>query len=300
MTENKDLISIGDLSKLSGISPLCIRAWENRYGIPEAIRLPSGHRRYPSVELLRLQLIGQATERGHRIGKLSKLTIEELQRLAESQTPPTYSISDCGLSKRHFQIIADAIRAGNDQHLFEDLQTHLENMGTIDFLDHYLTPLLHEVGQLWQDQHLSIGHEHYFSQIVLHFLQSSWRNLASIISKEPKWVLATLPGDHHDIPLHMAACTLSEHKKNILFLGARTPVEDILLWAETSAAEGICLSVSSNHCPKLAEQQVLEVSEWCREHDRDFIYGGSGNPQLDTSNKAKSFSDMGALLKPNV
>ena len=50
-------ISIGALSKETGLSVENLRMWERRYGSPKAIRLPSGHRRYTWAEVARLKLV---------------------------------------------------------------------------------------------------------------------------------------------------------------------------------------------------------------------------------------------------
>ena len=57
MIENKEmesLISIGELSRLTGITTHTLRVWEKRYGSPSSQRLPSGHRRYPKEDIPRL------------------------------------------------------------------------------------------------------------------------------------------------------------------------------------------------------------------------------------------------------
>lgn len=39
-------LTIGDLSKRTGIAVPTLRSWEGRFGFPDPVRLPSGHRRY--------------------------------------------------------------------------------------------------------------------------------------------------------------------------------------------------------------------------------------------------------------
>lgn len=292
LNSETDLLSIGELSKLSGITSLCIRAWESRHGIPKAIRLPSGHRRYSREELLRLQLIGQAIEQGHRIGKLSKMPMNELQDLVETKPSDMQNLSksDCHFCKRHFQSITDAIERGDSNFLIKDLESQVKERGLIAFLDDYMAPMLRDVGQLWHDEHLSVGHEHFFSQLCLYFLQHHWRNQA-VPDNAPAWVLAGLPGDHHELALHMAACGLSLSHKKVLFLGLRTPIEDTMAWAEKHKVEGVCLSVSSNHCPQLAEQQLLGLQAWCQEHEVQFVCGGSGVP-AKMSPQPESFKEL--------
>ena len=56
----KDYLTIGDLSRLTGLSTHNLRVWEKRHGAPKAARLQSGHRRYPKSEVPRLRAIAKA------------------------------------------------------------------------------------------------------------------------------------------------------------------------------------------------------------------------------------------------
>lgn len=92
----KGMISIGALSRASGIPVPTLRTWERRYGYPTPVRKPSGHRLYPLSGVARLRRMAEAIHLGHRVGDLVPLRDEDLQRIlradreratAESETP---------------------------------------------------------------------------------------------------------------------------------------------------------------------------------------------------------------------
>jgi len=58
------LLSIGGLSRLSGVPVETLRTWERRYGWPVPVRLASGHRRYPSALVPHLRLVRRALDVG--------------------------------------------------------------------------------------------------------------------------------------------------------------------------------------------------------------------------------------------
>ena len=95
-----NLLTIGELSKKTGISTHTLRMWEKRHGAPQSIRLPSGHRRYLPEEMERLRLVAKALKLGFRAGKVVGGTPEELNRLlgsepsGSSRVPPTIPIDD--------------------------------------------------------------------------------------------------------------------------------------------------------------------------------------------------------------
>ena len=50
MIQVENLVSIGELARLTDISTHTLGIWEKRYGSPCSQRLPSGHRRYSKKE----------------------------------------------------------------------------------------------------------------------------------------------------------------------------------------------------------------------------------------------------------
>ncbi|HZX53728.1 MAG TPA: DICT sensory domain-containing protein [Ilumatobacteraceae bacterium] len=57
-------LSIGDLSRRTGIGISTLRAWERRHGFPVAQRLPSGHRRYTEQDVEALLAVSRDRHSG--------------------------------------------------------------------------------------------------------------------------------------------------------------------------------------------------------------------------------------------
>jgi DICT domain-containing protein len=57
-------LSIGDLSRRTGIGVSTLRAWERRHGFPVAQRLPSGHRRYTEQDVEALLAVSRDRRSG--------------------------------------------------------------------------------------------------------------------------------------------------------------------------------------------------------------------------------------------
>ena len=72
-------------SRLTGLSPELLRAWERRYGLVTPERTPGGTRRYSDAEIERLRLAREAVDLGHRISKVAKMADEELRLLGSSE-----------------------------------------------------------------------------------------------------------------------------------------------------------------------------------------------------------------------
>jgi DNA-binding transcriptional MerR regulator len=82
MKDDPEGLSIGDLARLTGLGPELLRAWERRYGALRPVRLPSGHRRYSSLDVERVLAISRAVAAGHRLGKIAGLELDELRACA--------------------------------------------------------------------------------------------------------------------------------------------------------------------------------------------------------------------------
>ncbi len=82
-----DLYRIGTVSKLTGLSVECLRAWERRHGIAPAER--SGRTRYYShAQLARLTKMKQLIDAGHPISSLAELSDAQLDARAQPVARP--------------------------------------------------------------------------------------------------------------------------------------------------------------------------------------------------------------------
>ena len=74
---------LGAVCRLTGLTPHVLRSWESRHGVVKPRRLSNGRRAYSSEDLRHLQRLKTLTAHGHRIGTLSKLSAEELDKRLE-------------------------------------------------------------------------------------------------------------------------------------------------------------------------------------------------------------------------
>ena len=67
------LFPIGEVSRLTGINSITIRAWERRYNLIEPMRTDSGHRLYSMEQVEFLKTVLTYTERGLPISKVKEI-----------------------------------------------------------------------------------------------------------------------------------------------------------------------------------------------------------------------------------
>lgn len=85
-------ISIGALSKLSGVPSDTIRTWERRYQVLSPKRDENGRRVYTIEDSRRLKLIGELTRLGERVAKLAQLDLAQLKTRRELHHPAQTAI----------------------------------------------------------------------------------------------------------------------------------------------------------------------------------------------------------------
>lgn len=74
-------LSIGTVSKLTGISVHTLRAWEKRHQVVSVVRSETGRRLYSSDDVQRLRLLRRLTQAGHSIGNIANLDNDALDAM---------------------------------------------------------------------------------------------------------------------------------------------------------------------------------------------------------------------------
>ena len=214
-----ELVRIGELSRRTGVSPELLRAWELRYGLLEPSRTAGRFRLYSEADVARVRTM--------RANLADGLSASEAARAALAERPQADSP---GLEEA-----ADDLARSLESYDDVGAQGALDGLLAAFSLDvvvrEVLVPYLHDVGERWKGGALSVGQEHFISNVIrgrLLALSRGWdRGLG------PRAVLASAEGDQHDLPVLLFGVVLRTHGWRITFLGADTPVASL---AETVRA----------------------------------------------------------------
>lgn len=268
LQEGEQLLSIGELAEAGGMSPEQVRMWERRYGRPTAIRLPSGHRRYPESMVPWLRRIGEALSRGHRPHQVLRLSDEELDKLLAVPEPEPPA------SHRALGTVLDALRAYDPGALRRWVRELAAQSSPLELVRDHLAPLLVRIGEQWRDGRLEIGHEHMASEV----LEDELRNLRQrhpITTSRPRVLLATLAGEHHGLGLQMSALVAAARGLRVNVLGTNTPLGEIQAVAGATRADVVGISVSLNSSSLETEQRLRALRELLAPDVR-LVVGGEG------------------------
>jgi methanogenic corrinoid protein MtbC1/DNA-binding transcriptional MerR regulator len=241
-------LSIGALSRATGIAVETLRTWESRYGFPLPERKPSGHRVYPVSTVPRLRRIAQALSLGHRAGQVVGVSEEALGRLLE--TSAAAHPSPPAAAAAAFPPAEDLagqlrlVKAFDGERLRRSFLADWARMGPVEFLEASLAPLVRAVGEAWEQNDLEIRHEHFLSERIGDLLRSLRMPLEERATG-PLVAFATLPGEAHGLGLQMAALVLAAAGCRVLYLGTEVPIPQVAALARDLAARAVAVSVSS-------------------------------------------------------
>jgi DNA-binding transcriptional MerR regulator/methylmalonyl-CoA mutase cobalamin-binding subunit len=219
-------------TRLTGLSPELLRAWEKRYRVVEPLRSPGGTRRYRGSDIERLRRVKAAVDAGQRISVVSQLDLDALERGAGAPAPAARSLDE----------IFGALDRLDAVEVQRTLSLQLAALGPARFASECVAPLLREIGERWADDRLRIASEHLATAVIRALLGAALQpNAASLFG--PRVVFATPGGERHELGLQMAAVVALGAGANPLYLGAELPVEEILAAAQRTDAAAVAIGL---------------------------------------------------------
>lgn len=285
MTSSQLTMTIGAVSRATGIPVNTLRTWERRYNFPVADRSQGGQRLYSPSIVSHLNLINQALQSGMRPKQVVGIPLEELKVLLGNSLPPKPT------ERNEVQAWVDAARRLDGAHLDSCFQTSVSQLGVQKFLTDKIAPFVHELGESWAAGKIQIFHEHFASERIHDFLTTIWRPLSDR-AKGPNVICAALPGENHFLGLHMAATIMALYGFRIIFLGPKTPLQDIQECSWQSSASTIVISISATSSKKDVTDMLTDLRGKLNPNIK-ILVGGKGAPFIDGIYTMKSLSELG-------
>jgi methanogenic corrinoid protein MtbC1 len=264
---------IGTAARLTGVSTHLIRVWERRYDALEPDRSGGGARLYSAADLERLRLLKVAVNRGHAIGQVARLSLEDLERLSGHGGVP---VADDEI--RSF--IDDFVRAVNefDGERAEALLARASVLFSARVLVFdVLGRLLERVGSEWASGKLCVASEHLASALVRNSLADLLRRLPRHRSAEVV-VVSTPEGELHEFGALLCAFVIALQGYRVLYLGPNSPASEVARAARGASASIVALSIVSLELG-LAVKAVRHVLSEMPEHV-DVVLGGTTSQRV--------------------
>lgn len=229
------MYSVTTTSRMTGLTPGTLRAWERRYAVVDPHRDEAGRRVYDAVMIERLARLQRLTEQGHPIRRLAPLGDAALDDLLNESSQIGYGGVEV-LSEQMLEAVI-GYRIGALDRL---LSVAVATLPLAILVTRVISPLLAEVGRRWVAGELDIAQERMLSSLLR-------ARMIAILNPRPsetgpKLLFSTLPGEHHELGLLMAALLAYEAGAPLLYLGTNLPARDLATLAGELGVKAVALS----------------------------------------------------------
>ena len=238
---------IGVVARRTGMKPDLIRAWERRYSAVEPGRTQTRRRSYSDDDIARLLLLRRVVSSGRGIGQIAHLSNQELRALlAEGPAladpapagaaPPEETAESC------LTLCLSAARRLDVRDLEQQLERASVVLGRHNLLEQLLSPLMQQIGELWQRGELRPVHEHMASSVVRSFV-GSLRAAHHAASGAPQLLVTTPVRQLHELGALIAAASAASDGWQVTYLGPDLPAEEIAAAAVQTGAKAVALGI---------------------------------------------------------
>lgn len=288
-------------AKLSGVSELVIRAWENRYEVLSPERTVSNRRLYTESDIEKLVLLGKLTRLGHRIGDIANLDKENLKELLSKSIDfmpdvPAPTIREEVQNEFSPYIIGalNAARHYNQKEFLSLLTSASVKYSGFQLIDNIILPIIENIGKYWREGIFRVSHEHFASACIIKFLHGLSGGFR-IEEDAPSIIIATPEGQYHETGALIASTLASAEGWKTVYLGASLPAEDIVSAARELEVKVLYLSIVYPEDSASVYQQLYKIRQVAG--DELFIIAGGkavkGYMQILNSINAFSVQNSG-------
>lgn len=275
-----------EAAQILGVNVSTIKRWTDE-GKLECIKSVGGHRKFL------MEHLASFLEKNKK--KTSRVNLFPLENELDLQISHHIMKGDFNFLVDYVQEHALACNRSRVQKVLNGL--YLGQYSLYVIYDKLMTPVLHNLGNLWSEEKISIIEEHFASQT----LRDSVIRLQGIIripaKKVGKAMCLNFSSELHDIALKMVDHVLEARGYNVLFSGQITPVINIEQVFESSQPQRVY--ISSTYIENLAsvQEEFDKICEVAAAHGTKVFVGGIGfdvieikNPELIT--RLATFEDV--------
>ena len=232
----EELYPIREVSRLTGVNPVTLRAWERRYGLIQPTRTDSGHRLYSLADIDAVRSILAWIERGVAVSKVGKILARS--STAKAPSAPAYDGVAAG-EWGEWQAQLRRIVAAFDE-------VGLERLYGQVFSSYPLAVVFQDVLlPVWQE--LLLRQDGFGQTSEWLFLDTFLRGRAlqrlqlSRGQGEERVLLAALPGHGHELELLVTGLLLAGSDLAVSLLGIGQPFDELPLVCEKIQPQALVL-----------------------------------------------------------
>lgn len=248
------LYPIREVSRLTGVNSVTLRAWERRYGLIQPRRTPKGHRLYAREDIERVEQILQWLNRGVPVSQVRELI--DHPGISEPEAPPP----DPGDWPAQRTRLINAVETMDHSRLEALYNQSLALYPVTTCVAELWAPALRELEERWDGR---LGDE-----LQRHTLESFLRTRIGMrlyhgnaYAGGPTLLAMPLPDDPGTLWLLLAALLAGDRGLRIQLLDVAPPLGELPLAVERLGASGVLLAGSHAGRTDLIRRQLPRLAE---------------------------------------
>ncbi|WP_163834633.1 MerR family transcriptional regulator [Spartinivicinus ruber] len=255
-TDTSQLIPIREVSKLTGVNAVTLRAWERRYGLIKPNRTAKGHRLYSMGHIKRINQIVEWINRGVAVSKVKGLLERQSTQPTTTETPPTESTNNEQWLSYQEQI-STAVQHFNESKL-DDLCNQALAIYPINTVsDSLLLPVLKTLENTWQNEYGRQAERIFFYQYLRNKLNTKLYH-ANKQTTGDKLLLVAPSTEPSDIYLYFPALLAVSYNYQIQLFGPDLPINEISYITTKTHFDSVIL-VSHQSMNNLFQREIPQL-----------------------------------------
>lgn len=253
--------TVKQAANLIGISPNRLRMWQKRFTFIQPQRALNGYRLYSDTDVKILRYIAQQTDQNIPLitfsGKEEEMLLEEANAWERSRLQ-AFNEQAPHNQEEHITELLMARDSLGFQRFLQQQYTGLSAVESVYTID---LPVLHDIGESYHKGNIDIIAEHLGSNLIQTHVSSVLYTLGCQGGQNPV-LLACPPRDFHSLGLIAGAVGLAAAGVPYQNLGASTPLEQMIEFANYTKPRAAVLSISKS----LPTSELQHLQSVLKEH----------------------------------
>jgi len=243
------ILRIGELSRRVGVSPEVLRAWERRYGVLRPTRSEGGFRLYSTADEERVRRMLALQQQGLSPAVAARTAAAEDDGASAVSALPADTLREA---------LADALERFDEASANRSFDRALAMVTLDTLLREIVLAYLADLGERWSAGRTSVAQEHFATNVLRGRLLGLARDWGQ--GGGPLALLASPPGELHDLGLICFGLALRAHGWRIAFLGADTPVDTLKHAADTLRPDMVVVTATTPQRLSHVRSELREVA----------------------------------------
>jgi len=180
-------------------------------------------------------------------------------RLAENSVTPSHLVRSAphsALAATYLEYLLDGRRQAATQLVLDAVRG---GTSVQDIYLHVFQPTQREIGRLWQVNRITVAQEHYVTAATQFIMAQLYPYIFAVKRVGARLVAASVGDELHELGIRMVADFFEMAGWDTYYIGANTPIKDLLATVSDRRADVLAISVTlTTHLTRLAE--VVEAA----------------------------------------